>query len=109
MTRPRVVVGPNPRRDLDAQARWLAKEAPPDVAARFAKAAATTFQRVAETPGIGSPVPLRNPAFADLRKWRVQGFPKLLVLYAPTPGGIRVARVLHAARDWMGLLGTGVG
>lgn len=40
-----------------------------------------------------------------MRKWRVDGFENVLIFYQPRPDGVAIVRVLHAARDWWGLLG----
>ncbi|WP_084226817.1 type II toxin-antitoxin system RelE/ParE family toxin [Nitrosospira sp. NpAV] len=40
-----------------------------------------------------------------MRKWRVKDFDNVLIFYLPRPDGVLIVRVLHAARDWWGLLG----
>lgn len=54
---------------------------------------------------MGSPLTLRPPGFAGMRRWRVPDFQNFLVFYLPRADGICVVRVLHAARDWWSLLG----
>ena len=40
-----------------------------------------------------------------MRKWGVKGFDTVLVFYLPRNDDVAIVRVLHAARDWWGLLG----
>ncbi|HEX8553218.1 MAG TPA: type II toxin-antitoxin system RelE/ParE family toxin [Sphingomonas sp.] len=87
--------------DLIAHRRWLHHEAGSDVAERMLAGADRAFAQLIVTPGLGSPVATR---LADLRKWRVAGFPQLLVLYRVDPDVLTVIRVLHAAQDWLALL-----
>ena len=54
---------------------------------------------------MGSPVVLRRPELAGLRKWRVAGFEDILIFYIPHDRGISIVRVLRGARDWWQLLG----
>ena len=97
-------VGPAARRDLDNHILWLRGEADPETASRFAQAAIQTFDKLAETPGLGPLLAAVNPQLADMRKWRVDGFRKILIFYQPHDDGIRVVRVLHSAADWWSLL-----
>ncbi len=69
--------------------------------------AETTFDDLAREPEIGAPLTLRPPELAGLRRWRVKGFDSCLIFYMPRADGVSIVRVLHAARDWWGLLGIG--
>lgn len=40
-----------------------------------------------------------DPAVADLRTWRIVGFPNHLIFCRPLESGTEVIRVLHAKRD----------
>ena len=91
-------------RDLDDCIVWLRGEADPATATRFAMAAIQTFQKLSETPHLGPAISSANPHLAGIRKWRVQGFPKMLIFFRPLPGGVEIIRVLHAAQDWWSLL-----
>jgi toxin ParE1/3/4 len=75
------------------------------VAERFLVNAEASFNDLAQQPEMGAPLMLKHPALANLRKWRVKGFDNHLVFYEPRPNGVSIVRVLHAARDWWGLLG----
>ena len=93
------------RRDLIEHFVYLAEEAGLDVAERFLAKAEASFNVLAQQPEMGAPLTLKHPALANLRKWRVKGFDNHLVFYEPRPDGVSIVRVLHAARDWWGLLG----
>ena len=54
---------------------------------------------------MGAPLTLKPRDLANVRKWRIKGFDQHLVFYEPRPDGVSIVRVLHAARDWWGLLG----
>jgi toxin ParE1/3/4 len=84
--------------DLDEIAAWMQRD-DPKVALRFLDAAEATFQSLAEFPGMGAPFRVRNPRWASLRSFPIQGFPNHLVFYVPIAGGIDVVRVLHGARN----------
>lgn len=104
LTRPVVDLGPVARCDLDEHVLYSRRQVGSETAARFAAAATATFRDLAGHPGIGSVLPVAAPGVANLHKWRVDGFPKLLIFYRLTSGGIRVIRALHAARDLPALL-----
>lgn len=100
MSRPTLRIGSAARRDLRALTVWLRREADPDTAERFARGAAASFRKLAETPGLGSPAVSGWPDLESTLKWRVTGFPKLLIFYRPIENGVEIVRVLHGARDW---------
>jgi toxin ParE1/3/4 len=93
-------VNPAARRDIDDYVLWLHHDAGSDTASRFAKSAIDTFDRLAQTPAMGPTVPTSASYLTALRKWKVEGFPKLLIFYRPSPDGIEIIRVLHGAQDW---------
>lgn len=92
------------RRDLDAYVDYLLAAAGAGSASRFTAAARSSFAALAESPHMGMAVESGNPRLAGLRKWRVKGFPKLLIFYQPAADSIRIVRVVHAAADWWALL-----
>jgi len=67
-------------------------------ASRFVAALEGDFQRLSQTPGMGSPRYTHVLPTEGLRVWRVQGFP-YLIFYLERPDHLDVVRVLHAARD----------
>lgn len=93
------------RRDLVEHSVYLAENASMDTAERFLTNAEATFNDLALQPKIGAPLTLKHPDFAGIRKWRAKDFDNHLIFYVPRPDGVSIVRVLHAARDWWGLLG----
>jgi toxin ParE1/3/4 len=92
------------QRDLRSLTDYLLREAGSDVAIRFVECARTSFAAIGETPGIGPPVRSSNPRLVGLRKWRVDGFPNILIFYRPSKTGVQIIRALHTAQDWWSLL-----
>jgi toxin ParE1/3/4 len=97
-----ITKGPQAYRDLVEIADHIARDSI-DASDRFLEAAETTFDRLAETPEIGSLCPFKNPLAADIRVWPVRRFKRYLVFYRPELKCIYVVRVLHGARDWQSL------
>lgn len=93
------------RRDLLQHFVYLAENAGIDTADRFLANAERGFTELAEQPDMGSPLTLKRPELAGMRKWRVPDFENFLIFYLPRPDGISVVRVLYAARDWWSLFG----
>jgi len=71
----------------------------------FLANAGESFTDLSRNPGMGAPLSRRSPKLAGLRKSRVSGFEKFLIFYPPSPDGVSIVRVLHAAQDWWTLLG----
>lgn len=84
---------------------YLAENAGSNVADRFLANSEASFGDLALQPGIGSPLLLRSPELAGMRKWRVQEFEKFLIFYLPRHDGVSIVRVLHAAQDWWRFFG----
>jgi len=93
------------RRDLVQHFVYLAENAGLDTADRFLTNVERCFAELAQQPKMGSPLTLKRPELAGMRKWRVPDFDNFLVFYQPRSDGVSVIRVLHAARDWWSLLG----
>ena len=88
---------PQAVRDVEGAADWLAEfGGGPDVARRMALAVVEAAQRVTVRPLLGHARPALLPA--PFRFWTVRGFPYVLV-YRVDRQPVRVARVLHTARD----------
>src|SRR5436853_321926 len=94
---------PKPMKAVDLA--QMDTEAPMKTALRFTHASSDTLKRLAGMPEMGSLLELPNPALAGIRVWRVRGFKNYLIFYRPLSDGIRVLRVLHAARDIESILG----
>lgn len=90
--------------DLAAHHGWLAREAGLDIAERMLVGANRAFAKLVDAPGLGSSIEVRSPTFADLRKWRVEGFPNLRIFYRTEKDVLIIARVLHSAQNWSALL-----
>lgn len=94
-------------RDLSRHAAWFKREAGVEVGRRFLAAAYDSFADLAVTPGLGAPLEPTGGAVPTTNKWRVRGFPNLLIFYAERPtGGVAIVRVLHASQDWLAALGA---
>jgi toxin ParE1/3/4 len=93
------------RLDLIEHFVHLADHAGTDTAERFLEHAQTSFDDLALQPTMGAPLTLRHPDLGGLRKWRVKGFDNHMIFYMPRQDGVSIVRVLHASRDWWGLLG----
>jgi toxin ParE1/3/4 len=92
------------KRDLVEQYVYLAGHAGVEIAERFLASAGESFTDLSRNPGMGSPLSLRSPKLAGLRKWRVSGFENFLIFYLPRPDGVSILRVLHAAQEWWTVL-----
>lgn len=93
------------RRDLVERYLNLAENASVEIADRFLLRAQESFHALLEQPNIGSPLALKAPELAGIRKWHVREFESVLIFYLPHAEGISIVRVLHAAQDWWRLLG----
>ena len=94
------------RCDLDRHSDYLLAVAGVESASKFVEAARHSFRVIAQSPHLGPALRSSNPRMAEMRKWRVRGFPKFLIFYLPMTGGVRIVRVLHAAQDWGALFDT---
>ncbi|MFM9979066.1 MAG: type II toxin-antitoxin system RelE/ParE family toxin [Sphingomonadaceae bacterium] len=104
MTFRKVEIQPAARSDLDSYVLWLRAEADIEVAERFARAAISTFDKLAEMPMVGPVIGSGRARFIKMRKWKVDGFPRMLIFYRPSADTVAIIRVLHAAQDWWALL-----
>jgi toxin ParE1/3/4 len=98
-------IDPRAHQDTDEQLDYY-MDTNPDAALRFHQAVQEAFREIAEMPGIGSPVALKNPRLAGLRRWPVTGFPKHFVFYIDRAedGLVEMLRVLHGSRDLESIL-----
>jgi len=85
--------------DLDDLAVYYLREAGILVAHRFLDHAEQAFMRLARMPRMGALVGLRKPEHVGIRRWHIEGFPNLLILYRDMNDGIQVIRVIPGARD----------
>ena len=91
--------------DIDQIAQHIAGDNI-DAALRFLNASQLTFGLLCDMPLIGvSCLPYFKTELAkQLRLWRVKGFSNYQILYRVTDEHVVIVRVLHAARDFSGIL-----
>lgn len=94
------------KRDLIEHYVYLAEKASEETADRFLMNAKGSFEDLAEQPMMGSPLNLRHPALAGMRKWGVKDFHHFLIFYLPGLDGVSIVRVLHSSQDWWRVLGV---
>jgi toxin ParE1/3/4 len=85
--------------DIEELAAYYLAEAGISVALRFVDHAEQAFAQIARMPMMGALLGFQHPPHADIRRWHIQSFPRLLTLYRPLPDGVEVIRVLDAGRD----------
>lgn len=85
---------------------YLGENVGEETAERFLAQARITFNALAQKTGLGAPVTLQHTQLANLRKRRVKDFEQFLIFYLLQSDGISIVRVMHAAQDWWGQLGT---
>ncbi|MGA2496245.1 MAG: type II toxin-antitoxin system RelE/ParE family toxin [Tepidisphaeraceae bacterium] len=83
--------------DLEEIVDYLRRESPA-VALRFAESAETTFTKLAEFPGMGSPKDFRSVKLRGIRSWPITEFPNHLIFDRAQTEAIEVLAVLHGAR-----------
>lgn len=93
------------RNDLLQHFVPLAQNAGAETADRFLLRAESSFADLAQRPLLGTPVKLRHPALAGMRRCRIRDFNTHLIFYQPRSEGMIIVGVLHAASDWWGVLG----
>lgn len=91
-------------RDLIEHFVYLAEHASVQIADRFLKQAELTFNDLSLKPLMGVQLSLKNPALANMRKWRVRRFDNFLIFYIPRSDGVAIVRVLHATQNWQAML-----
>jgi toxin ParE1/3/4 len=91
---------PEAKRDLEAHAKHLIAEAGDDLAMRFLDSSRVSFVALGNMPYMGARAGRRNPAFAELRKWRVAGFANYLIFYLPLHVDVDILRVIHGTQNW---------
>ena len=101
---PEFILAPCVEDELWAIWKFIAQDNPV-AATRVTEAAHETFQKLADTPGLGRPQKFRNPKLKGIRTWRVSGYNNYLIFYRPIPDGIQVLHVYHGAQDIEALFG----
>ena len=91
--------------DMEEHFDWLAQQSR-SVAVRFLDAVQATYEELAENGDLGIHwefQEVHSPRLAKLRYQKVRGFPNHLIFYLPFSGGVEVLRILHSARDLVGI------
>lgn len=99
---------PLAEKDIADLAEYYLAEAGLAVALRFAGNAEAAIQALAAHPRIGATLGLVTGPERDIRRWHIEGFPRLLVLYRPTETGIEIIRIIDAGRDIADLFQDGL-
>lgn len=84
--------------DLDAAARYIARDSLP-AALRFYDAVDATYRELRQHPNRWPHYELDHPRLTGLRKRSVKGFSNYLVFYHVIDRWVEIIRVLHGARD----------
>jgi toxin ParE1/3/4 len=84
--------------DIQELANYIRRDSP-NTAARFIRAARSTFRKLADQPGLGSIYEADNPSVENLRYWSVDGFRNHLVFYRVSEDTLEIVRVLHGAQN----------
>ena len=72
----------------------------PDAASRFVPALEATYAQLVALPGMGSVRHFRPERLQEVRMMPVTGFEHYLLFYTAADTGMKVLRILHAARDF---------
>ena len=96
----RITRSPLAEKDIADLAEYYRVEAGLTVALRFVVNAEAATQAIVAYPKIGATVGLTSDPDQDIRRWHIEGFPRVTVLYRPTASGINIIRVIDAARDF---------
>ena len=72
-------------------------------ARHFREEAERSFNTLASMPHMGARYEAAQEIWDDIRFFPVLRFPKYLIFYRPLEDGVEIMRVLHGARDIVGL------
>jgi toxin ParE1/3/4 len=79
--------------DLRELRDYFRRKAGLEVAVKFIDHAETAFNQLAKMPGLGAKLGFKERRFADIRRWQIDGFDRLVIYYRETANGIQVVRV----------------
>ncbi|MDF0601047.1 type II toxin-antitoxin system RelE/ParE family toxin [Psychromarinibacter sp. C21-152] len=94
----RVVRRPEAREDLVSIYLYIEADSSAERAVRYLDRIERKLSRLARSPLIGT---ARLPSRPDLRMLPAESH---IIIYRPIEDGIELIRILHARRDWMGML-----
>lgn len=83
---------------------YLAEDSGVEATEKFPLCAGQSFEDLAQSPLMGTPVEVRRSDLAGFRKWRVRNYEDFLIFYDPLPDRLEIVRVIHGARDWAAIL-----
>lgn len=95
----RISRSPLAEKDIADLADYYRVEAGLAVALRFATNAEAAMRAVAAYPKMGATLGLAMGSERDVRRWHIEGFPRLMILYRQAQSSIHIIRVIDAARD----------
>ena len=88
--------------DFGAIVAHYAREASPELSARFERCVVETFEWIAAHPEVGRQ--RKDLAHPEIRSRAVSGFENYVIFYQVRKEDLFFARLLHGARDLPGLL-----
>ena len=95
----RISRSPLVAKDIADLAEYYRTEAGLATALRFVANVEAATQILATYPNIGATLGLNTGPERDIRRWHIEGFPRLRILYRATETGIHIIRVIDDARD----------
>lgn len=98
----RCVLRPLARQDRRDEVRYYRNEGGAGVAAKLVEALKEALQTLQQQPGIGSPILGQELGIAEMRTWRVEGFP-LAFWYFERETHIDIARLVGQRQDALGI------
>ena len=90
--------------DITDLADYYRKEAGHTVAMCFVDNAERAFNQLVAMPSMGALLGLDELPYQDIRRWHIEGFDRLIILYRETADGVEIVRVLHTSRDIAALI-----
>lgn len=103
MVKPVAGFGPRAVRDLREIAEAIAGDNP-EAATQVRLAILDAADLLAQHPNLGQRIRHATTRHSEIRWMVVPRYRNYLLFYLPRTEGIRVLRVLHAARDWTRML-----
>ena len=72
---------------------YFKKNAGLEIALKFIDHAEIAFNQLAKMPALGAKLGFKERRFAEIRRWHIDGFDRLVIYYRETGNGIQVVRV----------------
>jgi toxin ParE1/3/4 len=86
--------------DIRKLAKYYRTEAGLNVSLKFVDQAESAFKAISERPLLGALLGLTEPRYADIRRWQIKGFERLIIFYREAENGVEIVRVIDATRDF---------